>query len=82
MPRISYLAAALPQVNYLAALFKAYRKQTGMTSAEIAEKIGCSPENARYQMNKPGKDWNVGQLIRYCDALGIPYDAAFEAAAK
>ena len=82
MPRISYLSAALPQVNSLAALFKAYRKQTGMTSAEIAEKVGCSPENARYQMNKPGREWNVGQLCKYCDALGIPYYAAFEAAAK
>ena len=82
MPRISYLTAALPKVNYLAALFRAYRKQTGLTSAQIGEAVGCSPENARFQMNKPGREWNVGQLCKYCDVLGIPYQAAFEAAAK
>lgn len=68
--------------NELAALFRTYRTARHMTSTQIAEKIGCTPQNARDQMNKPGRDWNVGMLLRYCDVLGIPYDEALQAAAK
>ncbi len=71
-----------PKVNHLAALFRTYRQARHMTSTQIAEAIGCTPQNARVQMNKPGKDWNVGMLLRYCDVLGIPYEEALAAAAK
>lgn len=79
MPKVTWIK---PKVNELAALFSAYRKARHMTSAQIADAIGCTPQNARVQMNKPGRDWNVGTLLRYCDVLGIPYDEALQAAAK
>jgi len=80
MPKVTWIIK--PKVNNLAALFRAYRMARHMTSVQVAEKLGCTPQNARVQMNKPGEDWNVGQLLRYCDVLGIPYDEAFAAAAK
>ncbi len=80
MPKVKWISQPKPKVNYLAALFHAYRKARNMTSVEIAEIVGCSPGNARYQMNKPGTEWNIGQLMKYCDALGIPYEEAFKAA--
>ena len=79
MPKVTWIK---PKVNELAALFSTYRKARHMTSAQIADIIGCTPQNARVQMNKPGRDWNVGMLLRYCDVLGIPYDEALQAAAK
>lgn len=79
MPKVKWIK---PKVNELTALFRTYRTARHMTSTQIAEKIGCTPQNARVQMNKPGKDWNVGMLLRYCDVLGIPYDEALQAAAK
>lgn len=79
MPKVKWIK---PKVNELAALFRTYRAARHMTSTQIAEKIGCTPQNARVQMNKPGRDWNVGMLLRYCDVLGIPYDEALQAAAK
>ena len=83
MPKVSWLPQKpKPKVNELAALFRAYRKETGMTSEKIAAKLGCSPENVRYQMNKPAADWNIGKLLEYCDVLGIPYEDALAAAAK
>lgn len=81
MPKVKWIGKPA-KVNYLAALFTAYRRARKMSSAQVAEIVGCSPSNARSQMCKPGKDWNVGQLIQYCDALGIPYEEAFAAAAK
>ncbi len=83
MPKISWIKQhKRVEVNYLAAVFHAYRKATGLTSVQIGAALGVTPENARYQMNKPGKAWNVGKLMRYCDVLGIPYQEAFEAAVK
>ena len=82
MPKVTWVRKTPPKVNHLAALFRAYRKASGMTSAMIAAKIGCTADNARRNMNKPGKDWTVGQLCQYCDVLGIPYEEAFAAAAK
>ena len=85
MPKVKWIK---PKVNELAALFRTYRTArhmkdyTGGQNRYVAEKIGCTPQNARVQMNKPGRDWNVGMLLRYCDVLGIPYDEALQAAAK
>ena len=85
MPKVSWLtapAAPAPTVKELAAVFRAYRKSAGLTSRDIGAAVGCSPENARVQMNKPGGDWNIAQLMRYCDVLGIPYSVALDAATK
>lgn len=80
VPKVKWIRPV--KVNELAALFSAYRKARGMTSAEIAAEIGCTAQNARVQMNKPGTEWNIGQLLRYCDVLEIPYSEALEAAIK
>ena len=80
MPKITWLKQPKPKINYLAALFHAYRIATGMTSAEIGKEVGCSASNARAQMAKAGTEWNIGRLLKYCDALGIPYEDAFKAA--
>ena len=81
MPKIKYLTPA-PKVNHLAALFRAYRRERNMTSRDIADRLGCTPENARIQQNKPGTEWNVGRLMEYCDILGIPYEEAFREAVR
>jgi hypothetical protein len=82
MPKVKWIGRPSPKVNELAALFRAYRKDRGMTSVDIGAALGCTPENARYQMNKPGADWNIGQLMKYCDVLHIPYEEAIAAAVK
>lgn len=82
MPKVKWISQPKPKANELAALFHAYRVARRMTSAQIGEAVGTSAAYARYQMNKPGKEWNIGQLLLYCDVLGIPYDDALEAAAK
>lgn len=82
MPKLTWMNKRPPKINYLAALFREYRRATGMTSADMAEELDCSEENCRCQMNKPAEKWNVGQLMRYCDVLGIPYADAFDAAVK
>lgn len=85
MPKVTWVGAAArdkPKVKYLAAVFRAYRKAAGMTSKDVAEAVGCSASNARVQMNKPGAEWNIGQLTAYCDALHIPYSEAAEAAMR
>ena len=80
MPGVKWIRP--PEVNHLAALFRAYRKATGLTSREIGAAMGCSPENARHQMNKPARLWTVGMLKAYCEVLHIPIKEALEAAAK
>ena len=35
MPRVKYIRAPEPQVNHLAAVFRAYRKARGMTSKQV-----------------------------------------------
>lgn len=80
MPKVMWMKPP-PKVNYLAAVFRTYRKERGMTSEDIGKALGCSPENVRCQLNKPAEKWNIGQLLRYCDVLGIPYDVALHAAA-
>lgn len=82
MPPLTWIRKTEPKINYLAGLFRTYRDGRKMTSAMIAEEMDCSAENARCQMNKPAEQWNVGQLMRYCDVLGIPYEEAFEAVIK
>ena len=84
MPKISYLPSARPkpEVNYLRALFGAYRKANGLTSEDVAAKLGVSPQTVRWQWAKPPKTWRIDQLMKYCDAMGIPIMEALEAAIK
>ena len=70
------------KVNSLHELFRAYMKEQGMTSADIAEVMDCAPESVRRQMSRPGRLWKIGKLIEYSDVLGIPYDVAFKAASQ
>ena len=79
MPKVTWIHTPAPKINHLAELFRAYRKATGLTSEKLAEKIGCTPENVRAQMNKPVEQWQIGRLFEYCDALGIPHEDALRA---
>lgn len=83
MPRVTYVTGKKTvKPNYLAAVFSAYRRANKITSEDVAERIGCSPSNARCQMAKPGSEWNIGQLAKYCEAVGVPIQEALEAAVK
>lgn len=82
MPKLTWMNKSPPKINYLAALFRQRRLETGITAAKVAEAVGCSEENVRVHMNKPPAQWNVGMLMDYCDVLQIPYADAFEAAVK
>ena len=82
MPKLTWMNKSPPKVNYLEAVMKGYKRARGMTSEDIAKKLGCSPENVRTQLRKPAGDWKVGTVMRYCDILQIPYEEAFREAAK
>lgn len=89
MPKVKWIgggAAAVPnepvRINYLRALFAAYRKANKLTSETVAERLGCSPENVRYQWAKEPDDWNLGALRRMCAAMGVPFREALDAAGK
>lgn len=84
MPKITWLYKQQkePEVNYLHALFREYMNTNGISSVDLGKKLDRAPENVRMHINKPVKDWKVGQLLEYCDALGIPYDEAFAAITK
>lgn len=79
MPKVTWRSP--PKINYLAALFSAYRKERNMTSEDIAKKIGCTAQNVRVQLNKPAEDWNIKRLKQYCAVLNIPLEEALMAAA-
>ena len=80
MPKVKWIRQK--KVNHLAALLREYKRAAGMSSAEIAEKLGCTADNVRRQIGKPADKWTIGALKRYCEAIGIPLDDALEAAAK
>lgn len=84
MPKVKYITKPEPSVpvNYLRALFAAYRKANGLNSEIVAERLHCAPETVRWQWAKPPKTWKIGQLMEYCDAMGIPIMEALEAAVK
>ena len=53
-----------------------------MSAEEMGKRLGVTADNVRHQIGKPADQWNIGQLKRYCDVLGIPYGEALDAAAK
>ena len=77
MPKVSW---GKPKVNYLAALFRTYRKEKRMTSEQIGKLLGVSAVSVRAQMNKDAEKWRIGDLKLYCEALGIPIEDALAAA--
>ncbi len=70
------------KANALAALLRQHKLEAGLSSEEIGKRVGCTADNVRRQIGKPPERWTVGALKRYCDAIGIPYSEAFDAAAK
>lgn len=82
MGRTERVKSSPNEVNYLHALFRAYMKTRKIDSRMLASLLNCSPGNVRVWLNKPAKEWKVGAIIEYCDALGIPYAEAFAAACK
>lgn len=68
--------------NYLAELFHRYRVAKKLTSAMIAKKVHTTPENVRAQLNKKATLWRIEDLVKYCNAVGVPIGEAFESIEK
>lgn len=82
MPKVTWIPARKPKINYLAALLRGYKLTAGLTSEQIGKMLGCTADNVRRQIGKPANQWNIGMLKRYCDVLGVPYEEAMIAAAN
>ena len=81
MPKVRSLKPK-PKPNYLAASLREYKRLAGMTSADIAAELGCTPDNVRGQIAKPADRWTIGQLRRYCEILGAPLAEVLAEAAR
>lgn len=82
MPKVTWRTKPKPPVNHLAALLREYKRASGLTSEQLAEKLGCCDVNVRQQIGKPADQWKIGMLKKYCAAIGCPISEALEAAAK
>lgn len=82
MPKIKWIGKPPPKINHLATLLRGYKLAAGMSSEELGTALGCTGDNVRHQLGKPADAWRIGELKRWCDALGVPYDEALAAAAK
>ena len=86
MPKVAWIGGEKRRktkpVNHLAVTLRGYKQAAGLTSAQIAQRVGCSPENVRTQLNKPADQWRIGMLRQYCAVIGCPLEEALAAAAK
>jgi len=83
MPKVKWIGGKKAKpFNALAAVLRGYKLASGLTSAEIGEKLGVTPEHARRLIGRTADQWNIGALKRYCDVIGCPYQEALEAAGK
>lgn len=85
MPKVTWIGTKRRQpkpYNALAAVLRGYKLASGLTSAEIGDKLGITPEHARRLIGRPADQWNIGALKRFCDVIGCPYEEALSAAAK
>ena len=81
MPKIKYIKPKR-RVNYLAAVLREYKRAAGLTSAQIADVLECTPEHVRALLGKPADNWRIGQLKKFCGVIGCPIGEALEAAAR
>lgn len=81
MPKIKYIAPKR-RVNYLAAVLREYKRAAGLTSAQIADVLECTPEHVRALLGKPADNWRIGQLKKFCGVIGCPIGEALEAAVR
>jgi len=83
MPKVKWIGGKKPKpVNHLAGVLRAYKLASGKTSEQIGQELGVTGSHVRQHIGRPADAWNVGDLKRYCDVLGCPYDEALAAAAK
>ena len=85
MPKVKWIGGQKrprKPVNHLAATLRVYKSAAGLTSKDIAKRVGCTPENVRTQLNKPADQWQIGRLRQYCSIIGCPIEEALAAAAK
>lgn len=82
MPKVTWRNEPKVEINYLAAVLREYKRASGLTSEQLAEKLGCCDVNVRQQIGKPADQWKIGTLKKYCEAIGCPISVALEAAAK
>lgn len=81
MPKLTWMKKK-PEIKYLSALFTAYRQATGITSDQIGAQLGCTGDNVRAMLRRPGKMWRIGELFRFCEILNVPISEAIEAVTK
>ena len=77
MPKLTWMNKP-PKVNRLEACLKMYKRAAGMTSDGLGAKLGCTGNAVRQQLRKRPEEWNIGALLRYCEALGCPPEEAFK----
>ncbi len=65
--------------NPVAALLRDYQRARKMTSRQIGEAIGKSPDNVRHQIGKAAGQWSAADLLAFCDALGVPVEEMADA---
>ena len=51
-------------------------------SDDVGKAFGCTGANVRTMLRRPAKKWKVGDIMTFCDAVGVPYEEAFDAATK
>ena len=79
MPKVSWLK---PKINHLKVLLSGYRAEQRLTFDELGERLGCSGQNVKQQMNRPAGKWRIEQIEKYCSVLGIPVEDALKAAVQ
>lgn len=81
MPKVTYIKPKR-KVNYLAAVLREYKRAAGLTSAQIADMMECTPEHVRSLLGKPADNWRIGKLKEFCGVIGCPISEALEAATR
>ena len=61
-----------PKVNFLRETLKVYKRSSGLTDENIAERMGWSRKKASNALNQPADAWRLGELKRYCRIVGCP----------
>lgn len=83
MPKVNLLRQKKTKPhNHLAACLRGYKLSSGLTSQDIADQLCVTADTVRHQIARPADQWRIGDLKRFCDVIGAPYDEALQAAAK
>lgn len=81
MPKLTWMNKA-PPVNVLSALFRERMRMQRIRSDDVGKAFGCTGDNVRAMLRRPAKKWKVGDIMTFCDAIGVSYEEAFDAATR